>query len=173
MRSVCLVVMWAGMVSASAAGRPDGWGALQFLVGNWVGEGGGDPGQGSGAFSFKPDLQGRILVRKNRAEYPATKEHAATVHDDLMVVYRDTLAAPMRAIYFDNEGHTIRYDVQTPPDGGDLVFVSAPDAGTPQFRLTYTHVDEAHLKIKFEIAPPGHAGQFAPYLEAHAHRAPN
>jgi hypothetical protein len=34
---------------------------------------------------FQPDLQGEILVRKNRAEYPATKERAEFVHDDLMI----------------------------------------------------------------------------------------
>jgi hypothetical protein len=139
-------------------------------VGDWTGEGGGGPGQGSGSFSFKPDLQGKILVRKNRAEYPATKERAAFVHDDLMVVYRDTPEAAPRAIYFDSEGHTIRYEVQAQPDGGEVVFVSGPEPSAPRYRLTYTRVDQDRVKIKFEIAPPGHPDQFATYIEASAHR---
>jgi hypothetical protein len=89
---VPLPTVWAlvACLNASPANTPAGWGPVQYLMGDWIGEGGGAPGQGSGSFSFKPDLQGKILVRKNRAEYPATKDREAVVHDDLMVVYRDT-----------------------------------------------------------------------------------
>src|SRR5947208_11479479 len=31
--------------------------SLNFLVGDWQGEGGREPGQGTGDFSFQPDLQ--------------------------------------------------------------------------------------------------------------------
>jgi hypothetical protein len=158
-------------LDATPAGKPAGWGPVEYLVGDWTGEGGGAPGQGSGLFSFKPDLQGKILVRKNHAEYPATKDHAAFVHDDLMVVYRDTPEAAPRAIYFDSEGHTIRYDVQAPADGGEVVFVSGPEASAPRYRLTYARAGQDRVKIKFEIAPPGHPEQFATYIEASAHRA--
>jgi len=157
-------------LNARPADKPAGWGPVEYLVGDWTGEGGGGPGQGSGSFSFRPDLQGKILVRKNRAEYPATKERAAFVHDDLMVVYRDTPEAAPRAIYFDSEGHTIRYEVQAQPDGGEVVFVSGPEPSAPRYRLTYTRVDQDRVKIKFEIAPPGHPDQFATYIEASAHR---
>jgi hypothetical protein len=167
---ICSIVV---CLHASPADKPEGWGPVQSLVGDWTGEGGGGPGQGSGTFSFKPDLQGKILVRRNRAEYPATKERAAFVHDDLMVVYRDTPEAGLRAIYFDNEGHTIRYEVQAPPDGSEVVFVSGAEASATRYRLTYTRVGQNRLKIKFEIAPPGHPEQFATYIEASARRAAN
>ncbi len=42
----------------------DSWGARQFPIGEWVGEGSGPPGQAAGGFSSNPDLHGRILVRK-------------------------------------------------------------------------------------------------------------
>jgi hypothetical protein len=163
-------IMMAGF-RASPADKPPAWGPIGHLVGDWNGEGGGGPGQGSGSFSFKPDLQGKILVRKNRAEYPAAKDRAALVHDDLMVVYRETPEAPPRAIYFDSEGHTIRYEVQASPDSGDVVFVSGAEPSTPRYRLTYTRAGQDRLKIKFEIAPPGNPGQFATYIEASARRA--
>jgi len=158
-------------LNASPADKPAGWGPVESLVGDWTGEGGGAPGQGGGTFSFKPELQGKILVRKNRAEYPAVKERAAFVHDDLMVVYRDTPEAGLHAIYFDSEGHTIRYEVQAAPDGGEVVFVSGPEPAAPRYRLTYTRLDQNRLKIKFEIAPPGKPAQFATYIEASARRA--
>jgi hypothetical protein len=165
-----LIVALAACGMMRAAGQPAAWGAVEFLIGDWVGEGGGGPGQGSGWFSFKPDLQGKILVRTNRAEYPASKDRAAFVHDDLMIVYRETADAPQRAIYFDSEGHTIRYDIEAPKEGGEVRFVSAAEPSGPRYRLTYTRVDQDHVKIKFEIAAPGHPDQFAAYIEASARR---
>jgi hypothetical protein len=167
-----LAVIWVivSCPTACAADQTAGWGALQYLAGEWTGEGSGGPGQGTGSFSFKPDLQGKILVRKNRAEYPASKERAAFVHDDLMVVYRDAPEAAAHAIYFDSEGHTIRYEVQA-PDGGAIVFISPAEPSTPRYRLTYTRIDQDRLTIKFEIAPPGKPAEFTTYKEASAHRS--
>lgn len=177
MRPFRLAILWASLWTVTAAGfgiaadKPEGWGPVEQLVGDWTGEGGGGPGQGSGSFSFKPDLQGKILVRKNHAEYPATKGRPALAHDDLMVVYRDAPEAAPRAIYFDSEGHTIRYEVQGRADGSEVVFVSAPELAAPRYRLTYTRIEQDRLKIKFEVAPPGKPGQFATYIEAAARRA--
>jgi hypothetical protein len=166
------LLFWAILACLHAgAAEPPGWGALQYLVGDWTGEGGGGPGQGNGSFSFKPDLQGKILVRKNHSEYPATKDRAAFVHDDLTIVYREAPEAGVRAIYFDNEGHTIRYEVQAARDGSAVVFVSGVAPSAPRYRLTYTRVDQDRLKVKFEIAPPGKPDQFASYIEAGARRA--
>src|SRR5712692_4440664 len=90
----CILLVMRGLLIVatflfSLTAKADDWGPLQFLVGQWTGEGGGEPGQGSGSFSFTPDLQGKILVRKNVAEYPPSKEKPAYRHDDLMVIYRD------------------------------------------------------------------------------------
>jgi hypothetical protein len=149
--------------------QADDWQTLQYLAGDWSGEGSGEPGHGSGSFSFKPDLQGRILVRKNRAEYPATKDRAASVHDDLMIVYKESPG--LHAMYFDNEGHVIRYDVECSKDGAQFVFLSARLSPLPRYRLTYTRVDNSRMKIKFEVAPPGYPDKFTTYLEANAHRS--
>ena len=58
------------LLSASGVGQeaktPDAWGPYTFLVGTWTAEGHGDPGKGTGAFSFGLDLQAKILVRRNR-----------------------------------------------------------------------------------------------------------
>ena len=156
-----------------AYSQPADWSDFQALLGDWAGEGRGGPGQGSGAFSFQPDLDGKVLIRKNHAEYPAMKDHPAAVHDDLMIMYRDQPDAQPHAIYFDNEGHVIRYDVATPAPGGPIVFLSAPQKGAPQYRLTYTPVEGGRLKIKFEIAPPGERRQFAMYIDAAPHRVSN
>ena len=98
----------------SNAQQTDAWGKFGFILGEWIGEGGGAPGAGSGSFSFLPDLGGKILVRKNHSEYPADKDKPPVVHDDLLIVYRDAPDPDEKAIYFDNEGHVIHYDVTVP-----------------------------------------------------------
>ena len=142
------------------------FGPAQFLVGNWAGEGGGQPGQGAGEFSFVPDLQGKILVRKSFSAYPAANGKPAFRHDDLMIVYRDETTHALRATYYDSEGHVIPYSVK-PAEGG-VVFVSEGAASGTRFRMTYTSTGKDALKFKFEIAAPGK--EFAPYIEAAAHR---
>src|SRR5262249_15309755 len=82
--------------------------ALRFLLGDWRGEGGGQPGQAAGDFSFTPTLQGRVVVLKSFADYPATADKPAYRHDDLMVLYAGE-AGGLRADYYDNEGHLIHY----------------------------------------------------------------
>ena len=65
-------------LNASPAHKPAGWGPVEYLVGDWTGEGGGGPGQGGGSFSFRPDLQGKILVRHTiRYEMPSPPEAGA------------------------------------------------------------------------------------------------
>jgi hypothetical protein len=83
-----------------------------------------------------------------------------------MIVYRDQSSHGLRATYFDSEEHVIQYVVNA-IEGG-VVFVSEGAPSTPRFRLTYTSISKDTLKIKFEIAAPGK--EFAPYLEAGAHR---
>ena len=60
--------------------KPD-WTAWKFLMGDWASE--GPSAQGNGAFSFQPELDGRILVRRNHADLPAAKERPASSHEDL------------------------------------------------------------------------------------------
>jgi hypothetical protein len=144
------------------------WGPAQFLVGNWTGDGSGQPGQGTGAFSFSPDLQGKILVRKSFAEYPAANGKPASRHDDLLIVYRDEATHELRATYFDSEGHVIQYAVTPSAEG--VVFTSDGASPGPRFRMSYTSTGKNTLKFKFEIAAPGK--ELTPYIEAAAHRQP-
>jgi hypothetical protein len=150
--------------------KDDAWAPVKFLLGDWIGEGGGQPGQGAGGFSFHPDLQGKILVRKNYADYPATKDRPAYRHDDLMIVYRESGDQDLRAVFFDNEGHVIHYSVPAGDGGNSVQFLSEVSAKRPRFRLTYVKTGDDRLSLKFEIAPPGQPDAFATYIEAKARR---
>jgi hypothetical protein len=164
----------ARLPAAAPAADTDGLDGLDFLLGQWEGVGGGKPGAGTGGFTFARDLQGRVLVRRNHADYPASAQRPAASHDDLMVIYGRPGGSPPRAVYFDNEGHVIDYTVQvTAGRPALIVFVSDPAAGSPTFRLTYRETGADSLDLKFEIAPPGQPQAFSTYIEAKARRAPH
>ncbi len=151
----------------------DPWQDYQFLIGSWSGGGKGEPGQNKGRFIFAFDLQGKILVRKHRAEITASGGRPSLVHEDLMVIYPEAGTDRFKAIYFDNEGHVIYYSPQLSPDKKTLIFVSVGRPGTPRFRLSYTKQSEGNLAIKFEAAAPGHGADFKTYTQGTAVREPD
>jgi hypothetical protein len=149
----CALVL-AFPVVASAENTPDTWSSFQFLLGDWKGGASGKPGEGSGEFSLKPELGGKVLVRRNHDEYPAgSGQTNIAMHDDLMIIYPAADPGSFRAEYFDSEGHVIHY-VAT-PSPGKIVMVSNNPPTQPRFRLTYTKKPDNSLGIDFEIAPPG------------------
>lgn len=143
------------------AQKEDPWKPFQGLIGDWVGEGGGGPGQGGGAFSYQFDLQKNVIVRKNYAEYPAQKGRPAFRHDDLLIIYLDDVSKRPRAIYFDTEGHTIRYTITV--SGKSLIFESEPGEPGTHYRLTQTPAG-GRLTGKFESRAPGQE-QYKTYIE--------
>lgn len=161
-RLLLLVIFLPAILFAQQTDRAPNWEGWQFLIGEWKGEGSGDPGQGTGSFSFWPDLNENIIIRKNHAEYPASKDRPAFSHDDLIIVHKEY--DKTRAIYFDNEGHLINYIVHFSEDSSSLIFTSEIKPVEPRFRLTYTKVENGEVKINFEIAPPGKPDGFSMYI---------
>jgi hypothetical protein len=166
------IVLLFGAVSAQSplqTSSKDNWSEWDFLLGEWTAAGSsGEPGSASkGSFTLAPDLGGKVLVRKNHAEYPPANGRPAIVHDDLMIVYHESGA--VRAFYDDNEGHVIHYDVSF-PDRNHIVFLSEKLAGATRYRLSYENVKEGTVNLKFEIAPPDHPEQFKTYVAAVVHR---
>jgi hypothetical protein len=147
---------------------PD-WFAFQFLLGEWVGQGGGAPGQGSGSLIFQFDLQQQVLLRRNHVEFPAVQGQPAFAHDDLTVIFPDA-SGILQASYFDNEGHVIKYTVDVTEDGKMITLISEPVPSSPRFRTTYLKVKAETMTIRFEIAPPDKPDEFTIYTEGTAAR---
>ena len=167
-RVACCLACILGANALQVQAKDDPWAAFQFLIGNWVGE--GKEGQGSGYFSLTPDLQGKVLVRKNHAELPAANGRPVAVHEDLMIIYKSEDGKSAKAIYFDSEDHVIHYTVTASPEQKTLTFISAPAPSAPRFRLIYQKEPEDRIGIKFEIAPPGKPDEFKTYLEGKARK---
>jgi hypothetical protein len=142
------------------------WEKLNHLIGEWVGEGNGEPGQGDGSFSFKTDLNGKILVRNNHTIFPETADSKALVHDDLLIVYQSTPEGSQEAIYFDNEGNTIKYKVIF--SDKSIVLTSDINTNSPRFRLTYVKIDSKTITVTFEMASPQTPEVFKIYLTGKA-----
>jgi hypothetical protein len=155
----------AGLYAQTAPSpTPDSWGPLQFLVGTWGGttQGGSAGAAGSGLYSFQPELRNHILARHSSSTGCKGPADFDCDHADLLYVYRDVSGQPYRAIYFDNEGHVIHYDVSTPTPT-TAVFLSDSSQTGPQFRLSY-ELKGATMYGKFQVRPPGQT-EFKTYLE--------
>jgi hypothetical protein len=142
------------------------WEKWNYLIGEWVGEHNGLPGQGEGKFSFHSDLDGKILVRNSRTVFPATEKSAAFIHDDLLIIYKGAGNGPQEAIYFDNEGHTIKYKVSFTDKS--IMLTSDIAANETRFRFTYTAIDAKTVNASFEMASPQAPDDFKMYLSGKA-----
>ena len=170
----CLAVVFGLLVPGAAVHQaqtpPNPWQDWQMVAGDWIAdEGHGQPGSPtSSGFSFSPDLDRKVLIRRDRADYPAAQGRPAFTHEGLMVIYRDETSKVFHAESFDNEGHVIGYTVDIVP-GTRIVLTSPARSAAPTFRLVY-ETAAMGLAIRFEIAPPDHPSDFSLYVAGAAHR---
>ena len=167
---ILAVSLICSYVHAQEGKAGDPWARFQFLIGTWSGTGAGKPGEISmGKTSFSFDLDKNVMVRKNRVEIaPKAGEAKGSVHEDLMIIYRRPGETAPRAIYFENEGHTIEYVASFPEKEPSVVFESKGAEKMPAFRLVYEMTPAGELSIEFLIAPPG--GEFRSYTKGAAAR---
>jgi hypothetical protein len=142
------------------------WEKWNYLIGAWVGEHNGQPGQGEGKFSFQTDLDNNILVRKSHTVFPKTEKSAEIIHDDLLIIYQPSGNGTQEAIYFDNEGHTIKYKVLF--SDKSITLTSDIDPNATRFRFTYTEIDSNSVNASFEMASPKSPEDFKMYLSGKA-----
>jgi hypothetical protein len=168
-----LVLLGAPVVPARAAEGPGAAARLaplwNRLVGEWVGDSGGQPGQGEGGASFRLELQGSVLLRRSWARL-AGPGGTVTSHEDLLLIYRGASATEARAMYWDNEGHTISYAARWSADGGTVTFLSAAVPGAPRFRLVYSGLLTDTPTVSFDVAPPGSPDAFKTHVSGRLRR---
>ena len=157
------LVLFSSVIWAQNA-TTDTWKPLQFLVGTWEAktQGGSAGAVSSGTYTFQLELRGQILARHSTNAGCKGPTDFDCEHGDLLYVYRQAPSTPLKAIYFDNEGHVIQYDVTT-PDANTAVFVSAASQPGPQFRLVYELKDRT-MQGRFQLRMPGQT-EFKSYLE--------
>jgi hypothetical protein len=169
MKSLIVAVSILGFSLAQhhqALGAPtDPWKALGFLEGTWDAhtEGGSAGAQGSGTYTFAPELKHHVLVRRSGDSAGCTGPKGFDCeHNDVLYIYQEAQDQPLKAIYFDSEGHVIHYAVSV-PDSTTAVFVSEASPSGPQFQLVYQLMN-AVMSGKFQMRVPGQTA-WKSYLE--------
>ena len=116
----------------------------------------------AGRYTFNRELNGHVLAR-HATNDPGCKAPASfdCSHSDLLYVFQEMPGSPLKADYFDSEGHVIHYDVSTPTPTS-VMFLSAPGPG-PQFRLSYELTGQV-MTGRFQMHMPGQ-GDWRTYLE--------
>lgn len=156
-------VQSAPLQSTPAKSGSDPFASLSFLVGTWGARTVNNPAVTAiGTYTFRMEFNGHILARHTVAAGCKGPEDFNCEHSDLLYIYTDGAGKPLRAIYFDNEGHVIHYAV-TSQSPNTAEFLSDPAAGGPQFRLFYELKEEV-MSGKFQIRMPG-GQEWKSYLE--------
>jgi hypothetical protein len=159
---LCALSLPAQNAPNTAPGRTS-WKPLEFLIGTWAAKTqGGSAAAATGAYLFQLELRDHVLARHaSTAECKGPADFNCE-HADLLYVYENAPGQPYKAIYFDNEGHVIHYDVSTPTPT-TAIFLSSPSLPGPQFRLSYERKGLT-LYGKFQMRMPGQQ-EFMSYLE--------
>jgi hypothetical protein len=87
-----------------------------------------------------------------------------------MIIYVDDQRI-VRADYYDNEGHVIRYRV-TSPGPGRVAFVSEPLADGSVYRVTYESAEGGSVKGAFAVGSTRSPDAWAVYLSWEMRRTP-
>jgi hypothetical protein len=142
----------------------DPWKSLRFLLGTWDAKtlGGSAKAAAAGTYSFRLEMKDHVLARHSGREKCEGPADFNCQHDDLLYVYQETPGQSYEAIYFDNEGHIIHYDVSV-PSASTAIFLSDHSHPGPQFRLTYA-LSGGLMNGKFQMRMPGQT-EFTSYLE--------
>lgn len=118
--------------------------------------------QASAGYAFRLELRDHVMARHTRSGACSAPDDFDCRHSDLLYIFPAATGQALQAIYFDNEGHVIHYDVSTPKPNS-AVFLSDPTQPGPQFRLSYDLLDGV-MRGKFEVKMPGQP-DFSSYLE--------
>ena len=162
--SIVAVVAAACFCASGGSAQTDAWKQLRFLIGTWDAKtvGGSAGAAGSGTYSFQLELRDHILARHSGGGGCNGPASFDCEHGDLLYVYQEAPGQPYKAIYFDNEGHVIYYDVSI-PSPTSVVFLSSSSQPGPQYRLSY-ELKGSTMFGKFQMRAPGRE-EFASYLE--------
>ncbi len=160
---LCSLPLAAQTAPTPSAGNPDPFKTLSFLEGTWEAKTQGAAGPNvSGRYTFARELGGHILARHGTND-PGCKGPVSfdCEHTDLLYIFQDAPGQPLKAVYFDNEGHVLHYDVSV-SGPATVTFLSQPAPG-PQFRLVY-ELKGPVMSGKFQMHLPGQT-EWRSYLE--------
>ncbi len=147
----------------------DVWQPFRVFLGNWKGEGSGEPGTADYERSYRFIFKDRFIEVKNRSSWrPTAQNPKGEVHEDLGYISYDKARKTFVLRQFHIEGFVNQYRLESvSADGRRIVFVSEAieNIGSGwRAREVYQIAGPDEFTESFELAPPGQ--DFAPYSTA-------
>lgn len=176
-RLLCLLLLGAPCVlwsqsSGSPLGAQPPLDRLSFLLGTWTARTVAATSNGAvvtGTCSFSLDLNSHAIRRTSSADACSGPGSLDCNHHDQLTIYSERTERGddgLRALYLDNEGHVIHYEVST-PSADTVTFLSTGPGNAPRFKLVY-HLEgsgrTAVMSGAFQFAAP-ESNDFHSYLE--------
>ena len=135
------------------------WLLLKPFVGEWKGEGGGQPGKGRYERSYQFILNKRFIEIRNKSTYEPTMQHpSGEVHEDIGYFSYDNGRKIFVLRQFHLEGFVNQFRIDSiSPDKKTIVFISESIENIPpgyRAKETYRIVSDNEIEEIFEIAEP-------------------
>lgn len=155
---ICLLIPF--FASAQNPVKVDPWIPFKSFIGEWTGQGGGEPGKGNYERSYQFIMNGRFIEVHNKSTYPPSASNAkGEVHEDLGYISYDRSLKKFRLRQFHIEGFVNQYLLDSiSPDQKTIVFVTESIENIPagwKAKETYRVLSENELEETFELAEPG------------------
>ena len=129
-----------------------------FLLGSWELEA-GPAGSVRGSFSFEMDLAGHAALHRIQIGGAPVPGSDGRGNELLLVLYPE--AGRIRALYLDNDGRVVRFEVGYAHDTATLTFTSEPAAGQPRQRLSYRPLGRDRVEVVSEASATDGRGPMA------------
>lgn len=168
MKKICVLFLLISpcVIFSQMTKRDSLWLLLKPFVGDWKGEGGGQPGKGIYERSYQLILNKRFIEIRNKSTYEPTTQHPnGEVHEDIGYFSYDNSRKTFMLRQFHVESFVIQYRIDSiSPDKKTIVFISEAIENIPsgyRAKETYRFITDDEIEETFEIAEPNK--EFAVY----------
>ena len=163
---VLFLLISPSIIFSQMTKRDSLWLLLKPFVGEWKGEGGGQPGKGKYERSYQFILNKRFIEIRNKSTYEPTTQHPnGEVHEDIGYFSYDNGRKTLMLRQFHVESFVIQYRIDSISlDKKTIVFISESIENIPsryRAKETYRLVGDNEIDETFEIAEPNK--EFAVY----------
>ncbi len=159
-KTIFIVLLLLPVLSFGQTTKQDSiWKPLKFLVGSWIGKGGGDPGEGTYERSYQFIFNKKYIEVKNKSVYPSSTDNPkGEIHEDIGYISFDKLRNTFVLRQFHIEGFVNQYKLDSISDDGKrIVFISESIENIKsgwRAKETYEILGDNEFTETFELAPP-------------------
>jgi len=145
--------------SAQTTKQDSIWQPFKFFVGNWQGQGGGEPGIGEYERAYQFVLGKKFIEVRNKSTYPPSDNYPkGEVHENIDFFSYDKGRQSFVLRQFHIEGFVNQYKLESiSADGKRIVFVSEAIENIPagwRAKETYQILNDNQFQETFELAEP-------------------